>query len=120
MKVEKVWRGRTNTKSFLLGIQCDSEQSRREVLKNKKRLEAQKIYIEEDLTWKERRVKEIVRGKAREIKNQGKEAIIIKNRKVRTEEGTWTWSDKKENWFLSEEQKLRIEWQGKRRRKRGK
>lgn len=83
------------TSSFLLGIQCDSEQSRREVLKNKKRLGAQKIVIEEDLTWKERRVKEVVRGKAREIKAQGKEAII-KNRKVRTKEGTWTWSEKKE------------------------
>lgn len=106
VRIEKIWRIKTN-KSSLVGIQCESEEKRGEILRNKKRLGDQKIFIEEDLTWKERRNKEIVREKARELRAQGKEAIIIKNRKVRTEEGTWTWSERKEKWFLNKEQKMR-------------
>lgn len=105
-RIERVWKIRTDSKTRLIGIQCREEKDREEILKNKKRLGDKKVFIEEDLTWKERRNKEIVRRKAREIKGQGKEAIIIRNRKVKTEEGTWTWSEKKEMWFLNKDQKL--------------
>lgn len=47
---------------------------------------------------RERRNREIIRGKAREIRNLSKEAIIIKGRKVKTEEGTWVWTERKEEW----------------------
>lgn len=106
-KIEKTWKVRTNTRTFMLGAQCDSEATKSEIMRNKKLLGQKNIYIEEDLTWAERKVREKVRDKAREIRKEGKEAVIIRQRKIRTEEGTWAWSEKKEKWFLNKESKLR-------------
>lgn len=49
-----------------MGIQCNSKEERGEILRNKKKLGEQKIYIYEDLTWREREEIEKSLGEKRE------------------------------------------------------
>ena len=106
-KIEKVWRVRTTSGKFLLGALCGGEKDKREVMVNKKKLGEKEVYIENDLTWTERKIKERAWEKATELKGKGIEAKVVGLRKVKTYEGTWTWSEKKEKWFLDGEVKLR-------------
>lgn len=85
--LDKVWKVKTNSNKFLLGAQCDKEGTKEEILKSKKKLGNQKIFIEEDFTWKERRNKEILRGKAREMRKDGKEAIVIRKERYERKKG---------------------------------
>ena len=57
-KIEKVWRVRTLSGKFLLGALCGSDKDKREVMVNKKKLGDKEVYIENDLTWSERKIKE--------------------------------------------------------------
>lgn len=50
-------------------------------MKNKKRLGEKSIYIEEDLTWTKRKVREKIREKATEIRSKEKETIITQPHK---------------------------------------
>ena len=70
-KIVKVWRVRTNTGKFLLGAQCGSESDKREVIVNKKNLGDKEIYIENDLTWQETKIREKPWEKATELKEEG-------------------------------------------------
>lgn len=106
IKLDKVWKVNMKGGKFRLGAQCENEEEKEKVMINKKKLEGTEIFINEDLTWLERKVREKVRGKARELREEGKAAVIIRQRKVKTEEGTWTWSEKKERWFLNKESRL--------------
>ena len=106
VKIEKVWRVRTLSGKFLLGAQCGSETDKKEVMVSKKKLGDKEVYIENDLTWTERKIKERAWEKAMELKKKGKEATVVGLKKVKTYEGTWTWSEKKEKWFLDSEFKL--------------
>ena len=66
-KIEKV---RITTKEFMLGVQCGSEKDKKEVMINKKNLGDQDIYIENDLTWTERKIRERARDRATAIKTK--------------------------------------------------
>ena len=105
-RIEKVWRVRTKTGKFLLGAQCGSERDKREVMVNKKKLGDKEIYIENDLTWTERKLRERAWEKASELKEEGITTKVVGLRKVKTSGGTWTWSERKGRWFLDKDVKL--------------
>ncbi|XP_025271364.1 golgin subfamily A member 6-like protein 22 [Camponotus floridanus] len=65
----KIWiiKGRRG----LVGAQCSSREEKEKIMENKNRLKGIKIYIDHDLTFKERRNREIVWKKAREYKDEG-------------------------------------------------
>ena len=73
---------------------------------NKKKLGEKDIYIEKDLTWTERNIRERAWEWATAIREKGKQAQVVGLRKVKTYEGTWTWSERKGKWFLDENTKL--------------
>lgn len=64
-----MWR--TGKEKNKIVVICRSREEKERVMKNKKKLETQRIFIDNDLTWKERRVKENVLEKAREVKPGG-------------------------------------------------
>lgn len=107
VKIKKIWETTTKREKRIIGAQCEEENMKRKVMENKNRLGQKKIYIEHDLTWVERRTKEKAREKAAEYWKKGEEALMIGNRKVKTTEGTWTWSERKESWFFNKEEKLK-------------
>ena len=120
-EIEKVWRVRTNSGKFMLGAQCKEQKDKRLIMENKKKLGEKDIYIENDLTWKERKNRDRAWDKAREFKKKRGKAKVVGLRKVRTEQRTWTWSERKEKWFLDREIKLREgEWEERAREEAGK
>ena len=42
---------------------------------------------------------------AMDIREEGKKAMVVGQRKVRTELETWKWSERREKWFLDKESK---------------
>ena len=105
-RIEKVWRVRTKSGKFILGAQCGSDKDKREIMVNKKKSREEEIFIQNGLTWTERKNKDRIWDKAAEMKEKGKKAKVVGLRKMRTEEGTWAWSERNEKWFLDKESKL--------------
>ena len=56
-------------------------------------------------TWKERQIRYQAWNMATDFREEGKKAMVIGQKKVRTEEGTWKWSERREKWFLDKERK---------------
>ena len=102
-KIQSTWRIRTKSDKFLLGAQCKSYEVKKEIMENKKKLGEKEIYIENDLTWKERQIRDKAWKMAMNIRDVGKKAMVVGQRKVRTEKGTWKWSERRERWFLDKE-----------------
>lgn len=75
-------------------------------MEKKENLGKKKIYIDNDLTHMERIVRDKVSDKAREYIEAGNEVAIIAQKKVRTEEGTWAWSERKQRWFVNKEKRF--------------
>ena len=89
-----------------ISVQCINTEEKKNIMMNKKKLGEKEVYIENDLTWKERQIREKTWTKFKEIRGEGKKAMITGLRKIRAEEGTWTWSEWKGKWFLDKEHKL--------------
>ena len=106
VNIEKVWKVRAMEK-ILLCAQCGNTKDKREVMINKKKLGERDIYIENDLTWTERNIRDRAWDKAIELKKNGSKAMVVGLRKVKTYEGTWIWSERKGKWFLDKDTKLR-------------
>ena len=68
----------------MLGAQCKEQKDKRLIIENKKKLGEKDIYIENDLTWKERKNRDKAWDKAREFKEKGGKAKVVWLRKVRT------------------------------------
>jgi len=66
----------------LVVVRLQSEDMRRRVLMNKRKLKGGEIWIEEDLTWEERRMRWRIRRIAREEEMKGKRVRV-------TQEGIW-------------------------------
>lgn len=79
-------------------IKCKDEEGKEKVLRNKSKLGRERTYIENDLTFKERRMRERTINKARELRNQGLRVRIGMN-KVFGEKHDWIWSTTEEKWF---------------------
>lgn len=77
-------------------------------MRNKKALGGTEIYIYiYDLTWTERKIRDKVREKAREIREEGKKVVIIRQKELNRRKGHGR--GKRERWFLHREMKLQEE-----------
>jgi len=76
----------------VLVIKLESEEEKKEVMRNKHRLKGEKIYIENDLSWEERSIQVKINKWAKEQKEKGLEVKIGIGR-VRVK-GVWrTWAE---------------------------
>ncbi|KAJ8672386.1 hypothetical protein QAD02_003645 [Eretmocerus hayati] len=80
------------------GAECEKESMKREIMINKKKVKGSEVYIDKDLTFKERGIRRKLKAIAREQVEKGKratvrdDAIIIDGR-------LWKWSEKDQNIF---------------------
>lgn len=77
--------GRVSNQVIIVGL--DSEEEKKEVMRNKNKLKGENIFIENDLTWEERKIQERISRWAKERRGKGEE-IKIGLGKVRIG-GTW-------------------------------
>lgn len=77
---------------------CRKEEEKELIMRNKKKLGSEKIYIDNDLTRGERRIREKVLEKARVLRREGKRVRIGFN-KVTTEDEEWIWCRREQTWF---------------------
>lgn len=68
IKVKKVWS--TGGNKPKVGALLESREAKEEVMRNKSNLGKTAVFIENDNTWKERRNKEIVWKKAKEVEKE--------------------------------------------------
>lgn len=64
---------------------CKNEEEKGLIIKNRRKLGNERVYIDNDLTWNERRIRKKILEKARELKKQGKR-VKIGYHKVKSEE----------------------------------
>lgn len=71
VEVRKIWKIRSKEKT--IGVQLERKEQNLEVIKNKSKLKDSQeiIYINNDLTWRERQNKKEVVKKAKELKRDG-------------------------------------------------
>lgn len=102
--VRKIWILR-NIKGAI-GAQIETNEQKTSIMKNKKKLrqEKERIFINNDTTWLERRSKEEVKRKADELKNQGRNCKISHN-KIITDQEEMFWNERQERWFRKEKKR---------------
>jgi len=79
----KVW-SRNGT---VIVVKMENEEEKNEIMKNKHKLKGKRIYIENDLTWEERRIQERINKWVKERKDE-KEVIKIGRGRIRIN-GIW-------------------------------
>lgn len=91
-------------------IKLGNEEERKEVLRKKRGLIGRRIWIEEDLSWEERRVRWRLREIAKEEEEKGRKAWVTQER-IRID-GEWWWWDKEREVLLDRRGKMRGERRG--------
>lgn len=89
--IRKIEAGKMD-KGGLVVIKVGSEGERREVLRNKWKLRGENVWIEEDLTWEERKVRWKLRELVSEQRSEGKLARLGQGG-VWMEEVWWKWDE---------------------------
>ncbi|XP_020289886.1 uncharacterized protein LOC109857707, partial [Pseudomyrmex gracilis] len=96
--------GRVSNQVIIVGL--DSEEEKKEVMRNKNKLKGENIFIENDLTWEERKIQERISRWAKERRGKGEE-IKIGLGKVRIG-GTWKLWREIEKEMEEEEERTRL------------
>jgi len=98
VEIRKMWKIRNAEKT--IGIQLKSKEQKFEIMKRKSKLrgEKDKIYINDDATWKERQNKKEVIKKRRELELSGTKCDIGYN-KITTDKEVFYWNERVEKWF---------------------
>lgn len=93
-EIRKVEAGKAS-KGAMIIVKVGSEGEKRKVMENKWKLRGEEIWIDNDLTWEERRVRWRIRQMAREIELEGKR-VKIGQGKLWIEGEWWVWDEKRE------------------------
>ncbi|KMQ90533.1 hypothetical protein RF55_9482 [Lasius niger] len=96
VRVQELRKSRTGKEEWgdMVIVKLGSEEQKKEVLRRRKGLKGKKIWIEEDLTWEERRLRWRLREIAREEVEKGRRAWVVQER-IRID-GEWWWNKEKE------------------------
>ncbi|XP_025270751.1 golgin subfamily A member 6-like protein 2 [Camponotus floridanus] len=108
VEIRKIWKIRNAEKT--IGIQLVSKEQKFEIMKRKNKLrgEKDKIYINDDATWKERQSKREVIKKRRELELNGTKCDIGHN-KIITDKEVFYWNEKVEKWFRKGKREANIQ-----------
>jgi len=93
-EVRKVKTGREERGGMVV-VRLKSEAEKEEVMRRKKGLKGEKIWIEDDLTWKERQSKWKMREVAIAEERKGAR-VFVGNNKIRIEDEWWFWDEEGE------------------------
>lgn len=92
--IRKIKTGREE-KGEMIVVKLREEEMKREVMRNKGKLKGKEIWIEEDQTFRERRIKWKLRRIAEEERREGKR-IKQGNGKIWIEDKWWFWDEERE------------------------
>lgn len=97
VRIEEVRQIKTGKEDWgeMVIVRLGSEEEKRRVMKGKKKLKGGKIWIMEDLTWKERRTKWRLRELARAEEGKGNR-VWIGSEKISINGQWWFWDEKGE------------------------
>lgn len=101
VELKKVWTFKITRKDeseIAIGAVCGSWEEKFEIIRNKNKIK-EKIYIDNDLTAMERRSKNAVYKKAKEIQEKTGVKPKMKYNKVETDIETWYWNERNKKWF---------------------
>lgn len=112
--IRKIEAGRKERGEMVI-VETGSEKERWEILMKKSRLRGQKIWIEKDETWKERRARWSLRQIVMREEAKGKRVWIMRGR-VQIEGKWWIWDDQMER-LKDNEGRWRKEEEGEGKRK---
>ncbi|EZA53800.1 hypothetical protein X777_06864, partial [Ooceraea biroi] len=92
--VEKVIRIRTEREEWgdMILVTLGSIEERNKIMEGKRKLKGSNIWIEEDLSWEERRERWVMRKIAMEEERKGNR-VWRGNRKIRINEEWWWWDE---------------------------
>lgn len=96
VRISETWR--TGKERRLVVAKCRTREEKEKIMENKRKLGMERVFIDNDLAWKERRVKVKILEKAREIKRKGKKVKIGYN-KVISDREVWFWNERENKWF---------------------
>lgn len=108
VEVRKIWKIRSKEKT--IGVQLERKKQKLEVIKNKSKLKDSQeiIYINNDLTWRERQNRKEVVKKVKELEGDGTECKVSYNR-ISTAKEEYFWNERREKWFRREKTECRKE-----------
>lgn len=96
VRLNKIWI--IKGKSKMVGAECRSKEEKDGVMENKKKLKGSEFYVDNDLTYKERRNKEELWKLAKKYREQGK-IVKIGYNKLIIEEEEFKWDEWKGELF---------------------
>lgn len=79
----------------MLVIEVGNEKEKREIMENKRKLRGREIWIEDDLTWKERRAKWMLMQVAIRKEAEGRK-VWLKQGRIQIEGKWWVWDEEEE------------------------
>lgn len=88
-EIRKVKTGREE-KGDMLIVKVRSEENKRKILENKRKLKGRNVWIEEDLTFKERKMRWNLRKVAEEERRKGR-TVRMGNGRIWVENAWWFW-----------------------------
>lgn len=90
-EIRKVKMGREE-KGDMLIVKVRSEENKRKILENKRKLKGRSVWIEEDLTFKERKMRWNLRRVAEEERRKGR-TVRMGNGRIWVENAWWFWDE---------------------------
>lgn len=75
-KIKKAFNIRTKENKKVTVVQLESIEKKKEVMKNKKNIGPMKVFIDDDLTWKEREIQSKIREMAKKKRQEGREVRV--------------------------------------------
>lgn len=98
----KIWiiKGRRG----LVGAECSSRKEKERIMESKNRLKGTKIYIDHDLTFKERKNRETVWKKTREYKDEKDKNVRVGYNKIIVENEEHKFDEWREKFFRKREE----------------
>lgn len=94
-EAREVGRRGLDGKEGMIEVKMETLEDKAMVMRKKANLKGRNERIEDDLTWKERRMQWLIRERAEEEKGKGKR-VIIRYGKLIVNGETWVWDQKRE------------------------
>ena len=93
-KIKKVRRQGTREKEVII-VEMEAWEAKQEIMRNKNRLGARKVYVDHDLTYKEREIQRRIRERAKEERKKEK-TVTIGYQKICIQGTCHKWNEEKD------------------------
>lgn len=96
VEINDLWKIGGTEKSILV-IECRNWKEKEKVMKNKSKLAGTSIYINNDLTWKERKMQKAIRQYAQELRKNGHGQVTVGYGKLLIGDKLYEWDENRQD-----------------------